>query len=96
MRNVLFEATLATVCPVPVLAPVVRSLRMRGKPHKLVVVAIADRLVTFANAIPKTGAPRRQTPVTQAQALERRPAAVGCNQRPRNVACILRSGKQDR
>jgi hypothetical protein len=28
---------------------------MRGKPHKLVIVAIARRLVTIANAILKTG-----------------------------------------
>jgi transposase len=30
---------------------------MRGKPHKLVIVAIAPRLVTIANAILKTGVP---------------------------------------
>jgi transposase len=36
---------------------------MRGKPHKLVIVAIARRLVTIANAILKTGFPSRQNPV---------------------------------
>jgi transposase len=37
---------------------------MRGKPHKLVIVAIARRLVDIANAILKTGVTWRQNPVT--------------------------------
>jgi transposase len=36
---------------------------MRGKPHKLVIIAIARRLVTIANAILKKGVPWRQNPV---------------------------------
>jgi transposase len=37
---------------------------MRGKPHKLVIVAIARRLVTIANAILKAGVSWQQNPVT--------------------------------
>jgi len=34
-------------------------MKERGKPHKLVIVAIARRLITIANAIFKTGVPWR-------------------------------------
>lgn len=39
----------------PILKPVAQHLKERGKPHKLIIVAIARRLVTIANAILKTG-----------------------------------------
>jgi hypothetical protein len=42
---------------------VAQHLKMRGKPHKLVIIAIARRLVTIANAILKKGVPWRQNPV---------------------------------
>ena len=57
LRHVLFQAALAAACHNPVLKPVAQRLKERGKPHKLVIVAIARRLVTIANAILKTGAP---------------------------------------
>ncbi|MBC7675504.1 MAG: IS110 family transposase [Rhodoferax sp.] len=57
LRHVLFQAALAAACYNPVLKPVVQRLKGRGKPHKLVIIAIARRLVTIANAILKTGAP---------------------------------------
>ena len=57
LRHVLFEAALAAACHNPVLRPVAQALKIRGKPHKLVIVAIARRLVTIANAILKTGIP---------------------------------------
>jgi len=60
----LFQAALAAACHNPVLKLVAQHLKMRSKPHKLVFVAIARRLVTIANAILKTGAPWRQKPVT--------------------------------
>jgi transposase len=60
----LFQAALAAACHNPVLKPVAQRLKMRGKPHKLVIVAVARRLVTIANAILKTGVPWRQNPVT--------------------------------
>jgi transposase len=63
LRHVLFQAALAAACHNPVLKPVAQHLKMRGKPHKLVIVAIARRLVTIANAILKTGVPWRQNPV---------------------------------
>ena len=63
LRHVLFQAALAAACQNPVLKPVAQRLKMRGKPHKLVIVAIARRLVTIANAILKTGVPWRQNPV---------------------------------
>ena len=57
LRHVLFQAALAAACHNPVLKPVAKHLKERGKPHKLVNVAIARRLVTIANAILKTGVP---------------------------------------
>ena len=62
--HVLFQAELAAATHSPVLQPVGQRPKMRGKPHKLVIVAIARRLVTIANAILKTGVPWRQNPVT--------------------------------
>lgn len=52
----MFQAALAAACHNPVLKPIAQGLKMRGKPHKLVIVAIARRLIIIANAIPKTGA----------------------------------------
>ena len=59
LRRVLFQAALAAACHNPVLKPVAKRLKERGKPHKLVIIAIARRLVTIANAIIKTGTPWR-------------------------------------
>jgi len=64
LRHVLFQAALAAACHNPVLKPVAQRLKMRGKPHKLVIVAIARRLVTIANAILKTGVLWQHNPVT--------------------------------
>lgn len=57
LRHVLFQAALAAACHNPVLKPVAKRLKERGKPHKLVIIAIARRLITIANAIIKTGIP---------------------------------------
>lgn len=57
LRRVLFQAALAAASHNPVLKPVAKRLKKRGKPHKLVIIAIARRLVTIANAIVKTGIP---------------------------------------
>ena len=62
LRQVLFQAALAAACHNPVLKPVAQRLKMRGKPHKLVIVA--RRLVTIANAILKTRVQGRQNPAT--------------------------------
>ena len=62
LRHVLFQAALAAACHNPVLKPVAKALKIRGKPHKLVIVAIARRLVTVANAILKTGTPWQHQP----------------------------------
>lgn len=53
----LLQAALATSCHNPVLKPVAKHLKERGKPHKLVIIAITRRLVTIANAIIKIGKP---------------------------------------
>ena len=55
LRHVLFQAALATACHNPVLKPVARRLKERGKPHKLVIIAIARRFITIANAVVKSG-----------------------------------------
>lgn len=62
LRHVLFQAALAAACHNPVLKPVAKRLKERGKPHKLVIIAIARRLVTIANAIIKTGTPWQVQP----------------------------------
>ncbi|WP_283092356.1 transposase [Gluconobacter sphaericus] len=55
LRHLLFQAGLAAACHNPVLKAVAKRMKERGKPHKLVIVAIARRLVTIA--ILKAGVP---------------------------------------
>lgn len=62
LRHVLFQAALAAACHNPVLKPVAKRLKERGKPHKLVIIAIARRLVTIANSIIKAGIPWQLLP----------------------------------
>jgi transposase len=57
LRHVLFLAALAAAYHNPVLKVVAKRLKERGKPHKLVIVATARRMVTIANSILKTGIP---------------------------------------
>ncbi|RJK93284.1 IS110 family transposase [Paracoccus aestuarii] len=62
LRQVLYQAALAAACHNPVLKPLAKRLTGRGKPHKVVIIAIARRLVTIANAILKTGETWRHQP----------------------------------
>lgn len=62
LRHVLYQAALAAACHNPTLKPIAQRFKKRGKPHKLVIVAIARRLITIANAIIKTGETWRQIP----------------------------------
>ena len=55
LRHVLFQAALAAACHNPAVKPVARRLKEKGKPHKLVIIAIARRLITIANAVLKSG-----------------------------------------
>lgn len=55
LRHVLFQSALAAACHNPVLKTVAKRMKEHGKPHKVVIFAIARRLVTIANAIPQTG-----------------------------------------
>lgn len=48
LRHMLFQAALAAAYHNPVLKAVAKRLNERGKPHKLVIVAIARRLVAIA------------------------------------------------
>ncbi len=59
LRHVLYQAALAAACHNPVLKPVAKRLKGHGKPHKLVIMAIARRLVVIASVILKTGVPWR-------------------------------------
>ncbi len=54
LRHVLFQAALTAACHDPVLKPVAMRLKERGKPHKLVITAVARKLVTIANALCKS------------------------------------------
>ena len=60
----LFQVALAAAYHNPMLKLVAQRLKKRGRPYKLVIVAIARRLVPIANAILKTGIPWRQNAVT--------------------------------
>ncbi|RRD21367.1 IS110 family transposase [Brucellaceae bacterium VT-16-1752] len=51
LRYVLYQATLTAAYHNPVLKSVAQRLKERGKPYKLVIIAVARRLVTIANAI---------------------------------------------
>ncbi|MDN5787210.1 MAG: hypothetical protein L0H65_09275 [Pseudorhodobacter sp.] len=66
-RHVLYQAALASAYHDPVPKPVAKRLRERGKPHSLVFIAIARRLVTLANATIKPGTPSQPQPRKQAQ-----------------------------
>ena len=62
LRHVLFQAALAAACHNPLLKFAATRLKEKGKPHKLVIIAIARRLVTIANAVLKNGTPWRPQP----------------------------------
>ncbi|WP_273772448.1 transposase, partial [Brucella intermedia] len=55
LRHVLYQAALAAAYHNRALTSVAQRLKECGKPHKLVIVAVARRLVTIANAILKSG-----------------------------------------
>ena len=63
LRHVLYQAALAAACHNPVLKLVAQRLKARGKPHKVVIVAIARSLATIANAILKSGIPWQAKPI---------------------------------
>jgi transposase len=55
LRHVLFQAALAAAYHNPLLKPVAKRLKEKGKSHKLVIIDVARRLITIANAVLKTG-----------------------------------------
>lgn len=60
LRRILFQAALAAACHNPVLKPFAKRMKERGKPHKLIIIAVARRLVTIANAVLKTATTWRE------------------------------------
>jgi transposase len=62
LRHVLFQAALAAACHNPILKVVAKRLKEKGKPHKLVIIAIARRLITIANAVLRSGTPWQPQP----------------------------------
>jgi transposase len=62
LRHVLFQAALVASHHNPVLKPFADRLRAAGKPHKVVITAVARKLVTIVNALCKS----RQKWVVQA------------------------------
>ena len=62
LRYVLFQAALAAACHNPLLKTVAKRMEEGGKPHKVVIIAIAQRLITIANAILKAGETWRHQP----------------------------------
>jgi transposase len=57
LRQVLFQAALAAACHNPLLKTVAKRLKEKSKPHKLVIIAVARRLIIIANAVLKSGTP---------------------------------------
>ncbi len=62
LRHVMFQAALVASYHKPVLRTFADRLRAAGKPHKVVVTAVARKLVTIANALCKSGQTWPQTP----------------------------------
>ena len=86
-RHVLFQAALAAACHSPLLKAVAKRPKEKGKPHKLVIVAIAWRLITIVNAVLKSGTPWQYQPGTKTQLLGRHEVHLpGVNQRCRKSA----------
>ncbi|MCV6594702.1 MAG: IS110 family transposase [Silicimonas sp.] len=54
LRNVMFQAALVASHHNPVLKVFADRFRAAGKPHKVVITAVARKLVTLANALCKT------------------------------------------
>lgn len=54
LRHVMFQAALVASYHNPVLKPFADRLRAAGKPHKVVVTAVARKLLTIANALCKS------------------------------------------
>lgn len=63
LRHVPFQTARAAACHNPVPKPLTKRLKGRGKPHKLIITAVARSLVTIANAVLKTIAPQPTNPV---------------------------------
>lgn len=57
LRRVLFQAALTAARHNPLLKPLAKRLKERGKPHKLIIIAVARKLVVTANALLKTATP---------------------------------------
>jgi len=57
VRHVLFQAALVAAQHNPVLGVFAKRLRERGKPHKVIITAVARKLLTIANAICKRNSP---------------------------------------
>lgn len=53
VRHVLFQAALVAAQHNPVLCAFAKRLRKKGKPHKVIITAVARKLLTIANAICK-------------------------------------------
>ncbi len=55
LRHVLFQAALVASKYNPTLKAFADRLRNKGKPHKVVIIAVARKLITIANVLCKTG-----------------------------------------
>lgn len=55
LRQMPFQAAFAAASRMHVIEPLAKRLNERGKPHKVVIIAIACRLIITANAVVKTG-----------------------------------------
>ncbi len=63
LRHVMFQAALVATHHNPVLRKFAERLRATGKPHKVIITAVARKLVTIANALCKSRHSWAQEPV---------------------------------
>ena len=54
LRHVMFQAALVAAHYNPTMKTFADRLRNAGKPHKVIIIAIARKLITLANALSKT------------------------------------------
>ena len=69
LRHALFEAALVASHHNPILKTFADRLRQAGKPHKVVITAVARKLVTIVNALVKSDHKRAVHPTWQIQLL---------------------------
>lgn len=81
LRHVMYQAALVASYHNPLLKPFADRLREAGKPHKLVITAVARKLGTIANALCKARQSWASTATCEIQWLGKRIAGLFSSKR---------------